>query len=81
MLNRTIQSLWGYILIFLFAVAGNYDDAIIAQVDNIQKEVSSEFKMEKGISFQFLIFFLNPFKKHFFALGFNSIMKLFQSVA
>ena len=26
-------------LIFLFAVAGNYDDAIIAQVDNIQKEV------------------------------------------
>lgn len=43
---------------FLFAVAGNYDDAIIAQVDNIQKEVLlSEFKMKKGISFQFLILF------------------------
>lgn len=27
-------------LIFLFAVAGNYDDAIIAQVDNIQKEIA-----------------------------------------
>ena len=24
---------------FFFAVAGNYDDAIIAQFDNIQKEV------------------------------------------